>query len=254
MIDIHCHILPEFDDGSPDMEESLEMAKAAIGEGIHTIFATPHHANGRYTNEAENIKQAVSAFNDQLEQHQIPLLVLPGQEVRVTRKLIEDYHNGKLAKLGNSRYILVEFPSAQIPDDIFEIFHELSVIGITPVIAHPERNRELVRHPDKLAELIELGALSQITSHSINGLFGKKIQEASFKFCKWNLVHFVASDAHNMSQRSFSLKKAYDALDSVLGEEYGKYYRNNAEELVHLSLINSKKATYKKSRWPFSWK
>lgn len=254
MIDIHCHILPGIDDGSPNLEESLEMAKAAVAEGIHTIIATPHHENGRFTNEAAKVKRAVTAFNEVLEQQHIPLRVLPGQEIRIYRNFIDDYHSGQLVSLNDSPYILVEFPAAEIPKGIFELFHEMSILGKIPVIAHPERNQELVRHPERLVELIELGALSQVTSHSLNGLFGRKIQEAAFQFCKWNLVHFVASDAHNMRQRSFSMKRAFDALDSEIGVEYSKYYHSNSEALVQLSPINPKSVTYKKRKRLLFWK
>lgn len=115
MIDIHCHILPNVDDGAKTTTDVLEMANAAVAEGITKIVASPHHHNGKYVNKKLDIIHKVIAVNKLLKENNIALEVLPGQENRVYGELIEDYHRGELLPLVNSRYLFIEFPSSSVP-------------------------------------------------------------------------------------------------------------------------------------------
>lgn len=254
MIDIHSHILPGLDDGSRDLEESLAMAKEAVREGIDTIVATPHHANGKYWNDSTQVRSSVSLFREVIKEHNIPLNVLEGQEIRVYQELLEDVQSGSSIMLAGSSYILLEFPSSRIPNKIEDLMHELRLLGITPVIAHPERNAEIAQHPDKLLRLIQLGALSQVTSHSLNGLFGKSIQECSVDLCRRNLVHFISSDAHNLSNRTFGLRAAYDAVSRILGHEYVAYFQTNAESLIQSNSFEIWEPSVQNRKWYQFWK
>lgn len=254
MIDIHSHILPSLDDGAADLQEAIGMAQAAVAEGIRTIIATPHHANGRYMSEASGVLQQVDAFNAILAESRIPLRVLPGQEIRVYGDLLDDFQQGKLLGLGNSSYILLEFPSSGVPEQIEELLHELRVLGLIPIIAHPERNAELARNPERLRSLIELGALSQVTSHSINGLFGKAVQQQALMMCRTNLAHFIASDAHNLSHRAFGLKQAYRRIEELLGAEYVSYFLANAEAVGNSNYIEIWQPRLEKKKWFQFWK
>lgn len=253
MIDIHNHILPLLDDGSQSLEESLLMARAAVAEGIHTIIATSHHANGNYDNEAKIIIAAVNELNQHLQTNQIPLTVRAGQEIRLYNNLIDDLHTDKLLTLNHSDYILIEFPSSRIPSTAKEIIHELTVMKRIPIIAHPERNQEIIKDPDKLTQLIEWGALSQITSSSINGLFGKKLQAFSLDLCRRDLVHFVASDAHNLTVRPFGLNTAYEHILHSLGEDYTHYYLSNARHIMDNTPIPVREPISRKKKWYKIW-
>lgn len=232
MIDIHSHILPGIDDGSADLDESLALAKLAVEDGIQHLIATPHHANGRYLNPSTQVRPMVESLNKAFQSENIPLVIHIGQEVRVYKDLIEDLQAGKLLTLAGSRYLLIELPTSRVPDDLNELLHELEVMDITAVIAHPERNIELANDLKKLESLVLRGALAQMTSHSINGLFGRKIQEISISMCKSNLVHFVSSDAHNVSQRAFGLKEAYSRITTKLDNSFTEYYRQNADKVL----------------------
>ena len=175
MIDLHCHILPGIDDGAQTVTDSLAMAKQAVSEGIHTIVATPHHQNGKYVNEHDSIIYQVGQLNDELKQNEIPLKILPGQEVRLYGDLLEDYEAGKIVTLNETnKYILIEFPSNHVPRYAEQLLYELRVKGMIPIIVHPERNAELIERPDKLYDLVSKGALTQVTAGSLLGKFGKK--------------------------------------------------------------------------------
>lgn len=232
MIDIHCHILPGIDDGASDMEQAIVMAVLAVEEGISTIVATPHHANGKYSNERDDILHAVRGLNHELDSRGVPLQVLAGQEVRLFDELIRDLSDGPVIPLGDSPYLLLEFPSSHIPGSAAETIHELELLGIIPIIAHPERNREIAKDPDQLAALIALGALSQVTAQSVTGGMGKKIRDVTLQLCRRNLVHFIASDAHDPVFRPFGLRQAYAAIEHRLGKSFADYYRYNAEAVV----------------------
>lgn len=232
MIDIHSHILPGVDDGAVDLQESIHMAKAAAQEGIHTVIATPHHKNGKYENSASEIDEKVSGLNSVLQELEIPVTVLIGQEIRYYPDLLDDLHNGTFASLNRSRYILIEFPSNSVPRGALDLFHELKVQQLVPIIAHPERNADIMANTNLLAEMIDLGALSQITSHSLTGRFGKKIQSLSVKLCRDNLVHLIASDAHDVEYRPFALKEACSFIDKTIGEGFETYFLDNAKAVV----------------------
>lgn len=237
MIDTHCHILPGIDDGAESWEDSLEMARAAVSEGITTIIATPHHHDGRYMNNYLNVHKLVNIINDKLGKEEIPLVVLPGQEVRNYSRMIEDYEKGHTIGLNDSRYMLIEFPSSKVPSSFEDIFHELKLKGVVPIIAHPERNAEIASHPERLAELIEQGALAQVTAHSINGGFGTKVQRIALDLCCCNLVQIVASDAHGLRKRPFGLREAYTHLETSIGKDAVEEMKQRAAAIVNNETI-----------------
>ncbi|OCT10693.1 tyrosine protein phosphatase [Paenibacillus pectinilyticus] len=254
MIDIHSHILPELDDGASDLEESVQMARQAVKQGIHTVIATPHHENGRFTNDANFVEQQVHAFQEELDRRDIPLRIHSGQEIRVYRGLIDDVETNRTSTLDGTRYMLLEFPSDRISSGIHDLLHELQLMDIVPIIAHPERNREIAEDPKKLLELVQLGALTQVTAHSLLGHFGKSIQSFTFELCKNNLTHFVSSDAHNTSNRGFALAEAYEALRAELGQDYVNTFQNNANRIIHNLPIETLPPAWSRPKWFQFWK
>jgi protein-tyrosine phosphatase len=230
MIDIHCHILPNADDGADRLEDSFDMARAAVKEGIRTIVATPHHQNGRYNNPKNDVIKSVEKLNHELQQRDIPLTVLPGQEVRLYGELLEDLENGEIVPVG--QYILIEFPPNHIPSFAEQLLFDVQTRGYVPLIVHPERNQVFVEQPDRLYRFVKNGACTQITASSIIGKFNKNTQ----KFCKQliesNLTHLIASDAHNTTSRGFYLKDAYDYIDHQFGIDYVYMFRENAQQLI----------------------
>lgn len=228
MIDIHSHILPFMDDGAADLEAALAMAQDAHNDGITAVIATPHHANGVYLNPAKEIEAAVQQLNEKLREAGNPLLVLPGQEIRIYGDLLDDLEKGELLTLAGSRYILLEMPSSRVPRSMEETCHELIIQGYVPVIAHPERNAEIAADPSRLVKLIELGALGQLTAQSIAGNFGGKLQKLSLELCRRNAVHVIASDAHDHLNRPFGLRGAYEVVKKELGNEAFDFFLHNA--------------------------
>jgi protein-tyrosine phosphatase len=230
MIDLHCHILPGVDDGAKSETMSIEMAKKAVDEGITHIVATPHHNNGSYLNGKKSILQAVDELNALLEHNQLPLTILPGQEPRIYGDILQDYQSGNILTINdNEKYMLIEFPSNHVPKYAKQLLFDIQLQDIIPIIVHPERNQEIVEKPDLLYRFVQNGALTQVTASSITGHFGKKIKKFSLDLLEYNLTHLIASDAHNISSRSFHLRQAFEEVEKEFGRDYRFILEDNAE-------------------------
>jgi protein-tyrosine phosphatase len=233
MIDIHCHILPGVDDGARTLDDSIEMARVAVEHGIHTIVATPHHRNNNFENYREDILTKVEELNRSLEELSIPLIILPGQEIRIYGDLVTGILNQEILPINaDTPYLLIELPSSNVPNYTERLLYDLQLRGFIPIIAHPERNTEIISNPEKLYNLVNNGALSQITAASIMGKFGKKIEKFSKEILQANLTHFIASDAHNIKNRGFQMKHAYDYIDNRYGRHLIDMFEENAEKVI----------------------
>lgn len=230
MIDIHCHILPDIDDGPSSIEGSLDMAKKAVEQGITTIVATPH-CSGLEARKS-SISEQVEQLNAVLEANDIPLKILPGQEIAITDVTGEELSSKTLQTLGDTRYVLIELPSDHIPSFTDQLIFNLLSDRYVPVIAHPERNIQILENPNELHRFVSKGALVQLTAGSVTGQFGKQLQELSVDFIDANLVHFIASDASAATDRGFYLQEAYEVVGETFGDVCVDYFKENAALLV----------------------
>ncbi|MBT2701010.1 tyrosine protein phosphatase [Bacillus sp. ISL-40] len=237
MIDLHCHILPGIDDGARDLSESVKMAQKAVEQGIHTIVATPHHMNNRYENPKQTIIDRVRELNKVLIDEKIDLKVLPGQETRIYGEMVDGYETGEILPIDHTQYVLVEFSSSHVPRYTEKLFYDLQTKGLIPVIVHPERNQEIIERPERLYQLVEKGALTQVTAASVCGDFGKKIKTFSLQLIEANLTHFIASDAHNTSNRTFKMKEAFSIIQAKYGNDIVFLFKENAELVIEGSHV-----------------
>ncbi|WHZ06190.1 tyrosine protein phosphatase [Neobacillus sp. YX16] len=228
MIDIHCHILPGVDDGAQSLSDSINMAKKAVEQGIHTIVATPHHMNSRYENPKQLIIDRVKELNEAIRLEKLDLEIIPGQEVRIHGEMLEGYELGDILTVNHTPYVLVEFPSNHVPRYTEKLFYDLQMKGLVPVIVHPERNQEIIERPDVIYKLVEKGALTQVTASSVCGDFGKKIKNFSFQMIEANLTHFIASDAHNITSRTCKMREALSTINKKYGIDMVYYFEENA--------------------------
>lgn len=232
MVDLHCHILPGIDDGAQNSSDSLEMAKQAVEEGIHTIVATPHYHKNVYENTKTTILAKTAELNDELNKAGIDLRILPGQEPRIDGDLLTNLDRGEAITLAGSPYVFVEFPSASVPRYSEKLFYDLQQNGYIPIIVHPERNQEIIERPEMLYQFVKNGTLTQVTAASLSGDFGKKIKSFSLQLIESNLTHFVASDAHNTTIRRFRNQEAYKQISLKFGSDYEYMFKENAELLI----------------------
>ena len=240
MIDLHCHLLPGVDDGARTLEDSLAMAQQAVAEGIIHVLVTPHHKNGKYLNPKEAVLEATAALQTELDDRGISLTLYPSQEIRINGELMDDIENGDILFVDEEhRYLLIEFPTLSIPEYTEQLFFKLRQQGITPIIVHPERNQAVIDDPNILLPFIERGALAQLTASSYVGAFGKDIAKLSHLLIEANLVHVIASDAHNVHGRGFHYKKAFSQLDAEFGPEKVDYFRQNAKDLLNGDVVHT---------------
>ncbi|MFC6294687.1 tyrosine-protein phosphatase [Lactiplantibacillus daoliensis] len=231
LVDLHCHILPGLDDGSPSLDASIKMAKAAVADGVGYILATPHHLDRHYVNHASKVRLAVTTFQAELDRLGIHLRVFPGQEVHLNGEIMVNIDD--LLGIDEGRkYLLLELPHEMVPRYLDEVIFQLLCEGITPVIAHPERNEQIMANPKILYDLTEQGSISQVTATSLVGIFGKRVQKTAIELVSCGLVHVVASDAHVFAKRNFVMRKAYKML-AEQDLSYPELFSNNARCLLN---------------------
>ncbi|RRG18152.1 tyrosine protein phosphatase [Weissella viridescens] len=234
MIDIHCHLLPGLDDGSDSLDHSLELAQAAVADGITHALMTPHHMNGRYVNHAPEVAQATADFQDALDAAQIPLVVFASQEVRINGELLTALDAGDILTTDPfGTYMLLEFPSEEVPAYSEKMIFDIQQRGIIPIIVHPERNQGFMDKPEQLYEFINRGALAQVTASSYVGVFGKKVQAFAQDIIDNGLAQFLASDAHYMENRDYVMGDAFAQLVREKGQKTADLFDKNAKAAIN---------------------
>lgn len=234
LVDIHCHILPGIDDGSKDWETSIKLARNAVKDGITHAVCTPHTLNGKYTNHKDDVIRLTENFQDMLDDAKIPLTVFPGQEVRISGDLPEALDNDDILFLDEAgQYMLLEFPSDDVPTYAKDMIFNIQQRGITPIVVHPERNSRILQEPQILQELIKQGCLVQITASSYAGTFGQKIEEMSRRFIEAGQCACFASDAHDLPKRQYEYGAALKKLDAEFGSRRVQEFKDNARAIVN---------------------
>ncbi|MGA7915652.1 MAG: CpsB/CapC family capsule biosynthesis tyrosine phosphatase [Candidatus Acidiferrales bacterium] len=219
MIDIHCHLLPGLDDGPDSVEMSLEMAEMAIADGITHVISTPHaHPNHAF------VPELVKARRDELQERFEGRLVLAtGCDFHLSfENLREIRHDASRFTLNQKNYLLVEFADYSIPPSMDQSLHELHLAGLRPIITHPERNPLIRAKPERLFRWLRQGCYAQVTGQSLLGKFGKAAQETAEEWMGMNAVHFVASDAHNVTTRPLRLKEVFEHVAKKRGEDVAR--------------------------------
>ena len=223
MIDTHNHLLPALDDGARNADETLQMCRIAREDGIESIVATPHSLDGHFVNEPDRIRTLVQDLNDQLETEGMGLKIHPGMEVRLSPDFIERLQEGSVLPLNDGRYVLLELHPLYLPAGFENLVRKLLDMDVRIVLAHPEKNAAISRHPEFLFNLIRLfqpwELLVQVTAASLTGENGRLVARVAKLLLSNNLVHLVASDAHDAVYRRPILSKALEIAEGIVGEE-----------------------------------
>jgi protein-tyrosine phosphatase len=212
LIDLHSHILHGVDDGARTLEDSLDIARAAVSDGTTVIAGTPH-VRDDWPTDAAVMEHRVAELRAELQQVGIPLDVRAGGEIAIdwlTRLPIEELRRFGLG--GNPRYLLVETPYYGWPSVLADLLFSLQTAGIRPVLAHPERNAEVQARPQCLVPLVKEGVLVQVTAASVDGRIGRRAQQCGLVLVERGLAHLLASDAHHASVRAVGMAAAAKAV------------------------------------------
>jgi protein-tyrosine phosphatase len=215
MVDIHCHILPGLDDGAETIEQSLAMAEMAIEDGITHVVGTPH-SNGEYRFDPALIRRRRDELQERLGGR---LTLATGCDFHLSFENIQDLRaNPAKYTINQKNYLLVEFADFSIPPSSDETLHQLQLLGLSPIITHPERNRLIRAKPEQLCKWLRQGCYVQITAQSLLGGFGESTKKQAEEWLEQDMVHFFASDAHNPDKRPLRLRAAYQAVAEKRGE------------------------------------
>jgi protein-tyrosine phosphatase len=219
VIDIHCHILPGLDDGPDTIEIATAMAEMAIADGITHVVATPH-AHPDYAFEPAKIRQRRDELQRRFEGR---LTLATGCDFHLSYENLSDIRTASSRYTINQKnYLLVEFADFSIPPSLDQALHELQLAGLVPIVTHPERNPLIRAQPKRLFKWIRQGCYAQVTAQSLLGQFGRSAQEASQKWLTAGAVHFIASDAHNVTSRPLRLKETFDWVAKTYSEELAR--------------------------------
>ena len=220
MIDIHNHLLPGIDDGAPDVDAALALARVAVADGITHMVCTPHIHPGRHDNTPDTIRAALRVLGGALREHGIPLRVAAAAEVRFDIDIIDAVRERRLPYLGRwqgKKVVLLEFPHGHLPFGAEKLTQWLIAHDIVPLIAHPERNKTVLQHPARLKPLLQQGCLLQVTASAVCGGFGAACQQLAHRLLDAGVVTVLASDAHNLAHRPPVLSAGLEHAAALVG-------------------------------------
>lgn len=212
MVDIHNHILPGVDDGSKNMEQTIQMLQIAYKEGIDCIIATPHYKINRQNADIEELKGKLLLVRDEAKKINENFDIKLGNEIYYSNTIFEHLNEGKALTLAGTRYVLVEFSTTESYQNIKQGLHQLLMNGYLPILAHVERYDCLFHNYEGIYKLIGLGAYMQMNISSTNGKIWNKNTRFCRKLIKYGLVHLLATDTHSDTERSPTMKKGISIL------------------------------------------
>ena len=256
-VDIHCHLLPGLDEGPASWQESVDMARIACGDGIGTVIATTHQLSSFSDISPGRIRELVRKLGQKLLAERIPLAIAPGAVMTIQPDLLARLDQDKLITLADQRrHLLIEFPQDGM--ELLEpLIQQLTERKIQPIFSHPERNRRVVRHWSVVEELVERGALFQITASALTGAFGVSIRSLTEWLVQERLTHFIASDANGTESRMPVMSRAFHRVTHLTDVHYAQEVcTENPRRILAgeaIPVIERRNRRYGFSHW-FKWR
>lgn len=232
-VDMHCHIMPGVDDGASTRKEVQEMLKMEYRDGVRVLVLTPHYRKGMFEPEKDLIKKRFRYVQYEVEQLGLDMKVFLGCEYHANTDMIKDLRLNSHFRINGSEYVLIEFSSMHTYAKVRNWIYDLVNAGFKPIIAHLERYQNVTKNIENVQELIELGAYVQVSSGAFVGEDGLKAMWIARNLLKKGLVHFVGSDAHNVTDRAPNLRKCMEYIEKKEGREYAKnLFINNPKKIL----------------------
>ena len=241
MIDLHNHIIPGLDDGSKSLEMSLKMLRCAAEQGITDVVNTVHFQTSRLdgiTFEYDFVKTKVDELQRELDSSGIPIKLHFSAEVFYLPNLMELKDN-PLLTFGHGKYMLVEFPFEQVPNGCHEVFFQLKMAGVTPILAHPERIKPIQKDLSIVRKFIRGGCVIQVDAGSVTGSLGSASEIAALEIIKQGACHLIGSDVHDDRRRNFLLADALKIATNILGDRAIKLVTENPRNILEGKLIET---------------
>ena len=231
MIDFHSHILPGIDDGSRNMEQSIQILKEAKEAGFSKVISTSHYMEEYFECDENNRKQLIEELQKEVKDIELYL----GSEIYITNNIVDLIKDGKASSINGTKYVLFEFPLAETkPMNDKEVIYRLIENGYVPIIAHPERYPFIQKDPDYLFDLADMGALFQANYGSIIDMYGSKAKKTLKKLLKNDLISFFGTDTHRTEQVFTKMPLIMKKLEKLLSdEEIERFTRINPQKVLN---------------------
>ncbi len=237
-IDIHCHILPGVDDGAKSMEQTLRLLKEEYSQGVRGVVFTPHFRIGMFETSAGKVEETFLRVKEEAKKIADDLTLYLGCEFHSTSDMVDMVKKDPRRRMADTKYVLVEFSYASPDTEIRRQVNELLRWGYRPIIAHAERCASLTDKPGRVEELCQMGAYIQVNAESILGEIGRGVKAFCVKLIRNDLVHFVATDAHNETDRAPNLKKCVQYLTKKFGDDtVRELLIHNPMKMIHNEYI-----------------
>lgn len=232
MVDLHSHVMYGWDDGADTLDESLDMARIAA-DGIRALAATPHMWWGGAMVDPDIVRERVAEINDALARDSVPLTIITGTEIPASWENLELIRQKRVLSLNDSHTVLFEVPFHDLPVRLDDLIFQVRMLGLTPLMAHPERSSAFLADPDAFRRLIHEDVPVQINGGSLTGYFGEEIQDLAWEIVAQERPVVIASDAHNARGRSPMLSEVRASLEEAFGPEAADLMcRENAAALI----------------------
>lgn len=222
LTDIHNHILPMVDDGAKTVKEALKMLQKEVEDGVENIILTPHYRVGMFEKTTQEIEWKFSKFREIVKNQGIPIKLYLGRECYADTELMERILHQPSFQMNQSKYVLIEFSYHDEFSKIRNCVYELVSEGYRPILAHIERYASLHNQIEYIEELIQLGAYIQVNASTILGKTGLSQKWFCRKLLQRHLIHFIASDAHDLQKRAPNLKACKTYVEKKMGMDYAK--------------------------------
>ena len=219
MIDFHSHVLPNVNDGSKSVEETFKLLEEAKEAGFDGVISTSHYMEEYYEVNVAERKVWINALSENLYKKNIDLKLYLGNEIYISKNIIDFLETGKATSINNSNYVLFEFPLNSKPMDMYDIIYDMLEYKLVPVLAHPERYSFVQKEPNLVYDLIQKGVLMQSNYGSILGMYGEKAQIIVRKLLENNMVHFLGSDVHRANSIYSKIQSSLGEIEAIVGEE-----------------------------------
>ena len=239
MIDIHSHILPYLDDGSPHEEVTEYYIDRLVEANMEAVVFTPHFMRGFYDNTKDKIIEAFQKTNKMIKQKDYKLNVYCAAEVYLMGcEAVNDIQNNAFM-INGSRYVLVENSLSGFSFDLYENLYQLVKLGFKPILAHPERYMEIKANPSLAEDFMHRDIYLQINTNSILGAYGNKVKDVALELIDRGFAHFLGSDCHcqngiyDFPEAVDIIRKTFsDKIADMLSVEHPQKMLNN-ENIPH---------------------
>lgn len=232
MIDLHCHIIYDTDDGARTIENSINILREAEAAGFKKICCTPHYIEPQYIKTKEENEAKLKIIKERLLEENIDIELFLGNEVYVTDNMKDFIREGKISTIADTEYVLVELPIMQKLLNADEMIENLIFAGYTVIMAHPERYIYAQKDLKYFDQFLERGVLLQGNYESLLGKYGRLAEKTLKKLLKEEKISLLSTDTHREGSTYTKMNKILKVLKHYAKNDYYDYVTEKCQEKI----------------------